>query len=415
MPYQYMASKVLSKNIDASWESPSLLNTKISDIFSMYRKVYLTLHHPSVQGDLHLDLFPALDSRGMESTSQTIAQWLMWLGNRALDTRSTAPSFAEKIVRYRDAWDAGYLIKPTDHNRAVDAQIPRAEQDDLLLSKAGVNYTQDWRYLLGVVNGFVHRIGGSTKGFYIYKGGETGYIGNDTQVGLLNFKDVGSIQTIPITHDMVHKAGARQSYADCAYLKLPFDVTGKTVLLVLGGYLHVLDNVYQTLSERLVRVNIRNLALARRIFDSRHQINLNSLKIEQVVHKPDQYATSELYSDETILGYMTLPQSFLVVINRTNPFVRKSHLEITGLNGRYGGPAPNKFLPMVSELGKIVNYHPSEEDGRMIYACTPLEHHHYQDMTTQWRGNKSLDDKSQSYRPWSFSQAHLLEMGVFET
>lgn len=413
MGYLFSASQVLKKNIDASWESPNLSNVSIDTIFSTYRKVYLTLTHTTVPGTFYVDLFSVLDTLKMESTAQTINAWLLWLGNRTIPSSSQPPNIDESTVKYNDAWRANYSIKPVSSNASPDAPLPRPDQKDLLLTKTGVDYVDQWEYLLAIVNGFVHRVGGSSHGFYVIGGGETGYIGNDNRVGLLSFKDVGKIKCHRITHEMLHKHRPDQQYGDYVYLKTPYSVANKTVLMVIGGYLHILDHAYKQLSDSLIRINTSKLNLAERIYASRGQINLDSLQLETAPHKPEQLGVEELFSDETVVGYLTLPQSFLVILDRSNFFVRKNYLETLGTPGRYAGPVTPTLLPVVGHLGKLMNYFPVNDDGRRIYADTENQDPNYLFQTRPWHESNSIDDKRYPAQPWTFASGYQLEFGTF--
>ena len=413
MGYVLSSSRVLKKNIDAGWEVVDLSAVTISQIFSTYRKVTLVLTHTSISGTFYLDLYSALDTVGLKSTSQTISEWLLWLGNRSLPVSTQEPNLQESIVKYADAWIAGYRIKPVSSNASPDAQLPRAEKRDLLLTKTNVPYVDNWEYLLAVVNGYVHRVGGSSHGFYVIDGGMTGYIANNNLIGLLSFKDVGKIKTHQITHDMLHKVRVDQRYSDYVHVKLPYSTVNKTVLLVVGGYLHVLDNTYRQLSPTLLRINVNKLNLVERIYESRDKIDLSSLNIDFAPHKPDQYAVEEILSDETVVGYLTLPQSFLIIVDKQNFFVRKHALETARLPGRFIGPAPIRPLPIMSYLGGLVNYHPINDDGRVVYAGYSNQKPNYLYQTQQWLDQHSVDDQRYGAEPWRFSDGVQLEIGVF--
>ena len=99
------------------------------------------------------------------------------------------------------------------------------------------------RYCLISVNGLLHKADGSVNGLYVRDGAKSSRIANKTNVGIISFKDVGEFDIIPINRNMIKQPSETLRLKEKIYLDLNTDLSNKTVLLSLGGYLHAVDNI----------------------------------------------------------------------------------------------------------------------------------------------------------------------------
>jgi hypothetical protein len=413
MSYQLVAAKARSKGLDAVWNDVDITTTTIGNLFTSYNSVWLTLSNAALPGNVYLDMDAVRARISAEYHGLTIPQWLVVNDNATLPTSIALPSFALKHVLYSDAWRAGYDIQPIDRFRHDGAQIPYGEKNDLLLSKSGVDFETYHRYAMVSVNGFFHRTGASPTGLQVVEGGRTGRISNANAVGIMSFLGIGTLDTIPITPSMIYKTTTDGKLSDHAYVELPYSTEGKTVLLVLGGYLHTLDEVYTQIGPRSLRININKIAWPERYFDSLTAIDLSSLPLTRNVDNPGHVSVTELFSDEVITAYLSLPQSFIVVVNAQNFFVRKRQVPNSKLPGRFEVPKDTPRFPLIGAWGKIYDYVIFPDWGINVLACTENVRQRYQFRTTHWLQNPTIDNSLNTYRPWDWTQAHFLEMGRF--
>lgn len=411
MPYQLVTAHVRSKDAARQWSEADLSAMPINRIFQTYSKIYLTLSNPSLAKPVYLDMEDARKSIGLSTIPRTIGQWLMSIGNATLPTVPVLPSFEPKFARYANIWVAGYSAKRVALGRNPDSEINEGDKFDLLLTKPGLEPLQYGRSLLATVNGFFHRIYAADDGFYIVDGGRSTMIANDNRIGLHDFRDVGAIDVVPITMEMVYKTALDQRLGQYAYIKLPYDVSRKTVGIVIGGYLHLLDTTYRVSGDRTLRVDFNNLSLAERLFASGQAINLKPLMLESSEGNELKRSVEDLYSDKTIRAYLTLPQSFLVIFDADSMYVRRHPLENMQFPGRYMGRWPEQRYPLFSALGQCLDYQAFPRDDRCMYATQSARVDRYNFATWEWRDRPAIDQTRYSAAPFHFADAHLLEIG----
>lgn len=413
MSYQLVAAKARSKGLDAVWSDVDIASMQIGALFANYANVWLTLSHSALTSNVYLNFATVYPQIAARYHNKTIPQWLALIGNASLPTNVTMPQFKLHHVRFNDAWQAGYTVTPIDRFRHEDAEIPYGEKNDLLLEKPGVDFNVHQKYALVSVNGYFHRTAAGRGGLMVVEGGRTGRLTNDNQVGVHSFKGVGSIDIVPITPTMVYKNTESGKLADRAYIQLPYSVENKTVLLVIGGYLHVLDETYTRIGPKTLRVNFNKIAFAERYFDTFKKMDLSSLPLTRNEDNEGHISVPELFSDDTIRAYLSLPQSFIVVVNTADFYVRRRPVANCELPGRYETVDSTGRLPLFGAFGKHYDYLIQKDWGVDILACRENTRPRYQFRTTDWRNRATIDNSLNPYRPWDWAPAHFLEMGRF--
>lgn len=412
MAYQLVAARVRSKSLDAGWSDLDVGALTLNELYLNYSKVYLTLSNVVIPDPVYLDMAAVRDQIAPSMLSPTVNDWLAGLGNTSLPTITALPETTLNQVGYTDMWYAGYKAVPSDHLRNPQSQAPISSLNDLLITKDGVDFQQFWNYCLVTVNGLLHRVGGSPYGLYVLRGNESAVIRNDNQLGLMSFLKVGALTTYPITADMIYKTNDNQKFSNRVHVKLPVSVENKTVLLVLGGYIHVLDETYRMVSDRSFTVDMNNYPFPERVFEALGRINLSSMQLNPPPGNAEQFALDDLYSDRAIKAWFTLPQSFVVVVDTPNFYVRHHALERLKVPGRFVNHELQRF-PLISAMGRIYDYFIQPEQGSFVYSTEAARDIEYNFRTFGWESTLSIDPTRYSAKPWRLARGSLLEMGSY--
>jgi len=413
MSYTFVKSLVATKTNPARYIEHDMSTMDLNDFHRDYFNAHIELLHIPT-GETRYVYYDTIRTLiGVDSRPRSLNDWLGSIGNQTLPTTTAKPNLEPMLAKYNEVFRAGYSVTPTDINRHPDSNIPKADRRDLLLRKPGVDYMSNAPYLLASVNGMIHRVIGSTYGFYIPNGWQSATIANHNRAGLISFRELGPLTTIKITPNMVYKTRPDQEYRNFAYVRLPESVEGKTVLLVLGGYLHALDGLYSLINERTLKIDFNNLLFPDRIYDSINRIDLSSLELDGKPNNDKHYAIKDLYADEKLLAYLTLPQSFIVIVNSPNVYVQKHAVGLTRLPGRFVVRQPLKPFPLFSALGRCYDYLSFPKDERIVLACDENRKIRYNFATGTWKREASLDNTRYSSWPWDWAEGHLLEIGRY--
>lgn len=410
MAYEYKGARVRGRQAGDRWVEADIGNVTLDTLNREYSYVYLTLSHPSIDHLVYLDMADAEPWWPASPPWPTVLQWLASLGNQSLPTKDELPTSVEGRVRFSDAVRAGYKIERTLEIQHPAGQNQSKIDPDLVLTRADKRYLEMYQYCLVSVNGAIHRPAAGVDGFYVPGGAVSCDLANEHQVGLIDFKAVGAIKTYPITKDMLFKANPKQRYCDSVHLQLPVDTVGKTVIFVIAGYLHVLDGVYRKVGEELYQVDMANFMLFHRYAQMHKLIDMSSMVLDSYPGNDTQLTLSQLYSDENVEALMTLPQSFIVVLDAEDVFTARHYLEKSAINGKYyAGIMPD--MPCIGYQGLTEVYWPNFDWGQWVISIDHNQRPHYQIDTTDWGRQPSVSEQQLSYNPWEWAKPYFLEIG----
>lgn len=359
--YSLVSAKGLMVDNDSKWVDIITAGVPISKIFKNYRSILLTLTNPVYDHRIYLDLYLLSDQ--IASYDITLENYFTHLGNTALPTTDTIPVTVTKYARYNDAIKAGYKMIPVSASASIEANVPESEKTWVMMKKDGIDYLRMGKSTLVSINGLYHRSTYDTKGYYAVDGMTSARIARSNCIGILNFSDIGDIEMLPITPEMIYKQNDKSFYRNTAYINTDLDLTDKSVMLVLGGYLHPIDNkLFYRVGKGQFGINFNNIPFFERYYESKKLIDLSSLKLDVAPFNPNQISVKQLLLDSVLTAYMTLSQSFLVVINNSNMFVDYESVRPTKTPNVYMSYSKPSF-PLKTGVGKHSNYWSRQEDG----------------------------------------------------
>lgn len=408
--YTLVSAKVKPVDRNGFWLDEDVSTKTIDELFTDYKKVILLLTNNFLTGDLYLNLADIAWLPFLNRT-MTLSEWFTDIGNLALPTSTDVPDFTPSLIHYRDAWQCNYDIKqiPSDYN--PDVEIVTSSKNDLLLTRSDIDYMEMGRKCLVSVNGLIHRTEGSEYGLYVREGGRSSRLANKTQVGIISFNQVSDITILPFTPEMVVQPNLNTTMKEAVYLNLGVSLQNKTPVLVLGGYLHFLGDSYYIVNDTSIKIVWSRIPYAKRYFESRRLMDLSSLGLSQSVVNPSQVAVAELMSDDVIMKYLQLSQSFIVLIDSVDLFLERQMLEGSDLPGIYYHDSEPTY-PMQLALGRIGNYWKRYDDGKWVISIEENVYKHYMYETTHWLSEVSIDDTKDVNRPVEYADAYLMMMGI---
>lgn len=352
---------------DGRWQAVDIGQMALSQLYATYFRVIATLTNPVLPDLVALDLNDIeLDVAGISST---VNEYLAAIGNKALPTTNKLSRIAPKWAKYNDAFKAGYKVETVHPTAGAGTSSPRAELKDLRLTRPNTDYDLFIKNCLVNVNGFYHPIDGNDAGVIVRGGNECAMLSGVNHLGIVSFRELGELTQIAITPQMVQKQNGTLPLKHHAYVDLGQDVSDKSILLVLGGYLHVLDQrILRRVSGSRFVIDFNNLPYLERFFQSRKYLNFSSLPLSTTPRNLTQRAVAELYSDECITAYLTLPQSFFVLLDNSDIGVELEPLRKTKMPNMFTSHVP-PIWPIAVGCGKHTNFFASYEDTQWAINC----------------------------------------------
>lgn len=406
--YTYRRAVGRKQGVSERWHDVDLTLLSLAEALQQYQTLWVWVKHWHVEEEQTFDLTELRQE--LYADPRSFPDWVNTIGNRALPVVDTPPVFETHTVRYKDAWSAGYRVDPIGRNSHPDVEYAREDVEDLLLTHPTVDLGLFHRHCLVSINGHLHRTDHSPYGIHVMEGNRSGLLANRTEVGILSFLGVGELECVTISPDMVERAHPEQSLGTVAVINTGRDLDNKTVLLSLGGYLHVLDDSYAVMGNGRISVHLQKVPFPQRWFDGKRRLYVDSIPLSASDTNKDLTVVEELYGDDAVTAYLTLSQSFLILVDAKDLYVDRHGVERTHLPGRYVAHHTGEF-PLIGAQGALLDYHRHREHDRYVLAAYDARDTYYQFETTRWQRLPLIDSSKVTARMWDYSRPYLLEIG----
>lgn len=361
--YTYVSAHVVSARPNSQFETKDIATTRINEVFATNRLVLLTVTHPALPDPIVVSI---------ESLRLTHSQSLDYiqvildsLGDVALPVVDFDPSSSIRYAKYSDARRVGYRVELANMGQNYPDNYPAEALMDIVLTRP--TYNTDMALLhthaLMSVNGFYHMTATDTQKAYILDGGKSYRVANKNHFGIWSFFDIGEVHKVPLSPAAIIPADPTKNLKDKIRFSVDMDLTGKSVFLVLGGYLvFQQENVFTQVNDNSFLLDMKNLPHAERIMESDKFIDLSPLDLTRPVDDNTTYSVEEIFSDEVLRKYLTLSQSFLVVVDTPNLNVEKMELRESGTYSVFT-TIQEPLYPLIIGSGRQVEYWRKQEEG----------------------------------------------------
>ena len=397
------------------WESVDIGAMPLSEIYANYLKVYAVLTNPFVTGQVSLDLSQIQAADG--GLSITFNEFLAQNGDALLPTSTTIPTLNPKYAEYKDGFKAGYKVQPVNKLAAPDAQLPLSDKTWLYLTKTdgqgnSIDFDLFYKSVMVTINGYFHNIDAISTAAWVMDGMKSRNVSKQNQIGMLNFQNLGSLQYIALTPQMIYKQNDAQAYRNQMYVNLGVDTTNKTIMLVLGGYLHILDTkTFYRVGPSAIAINFNNLPILERYHESMQYLDFSDLPFDRDANDPSKINVADFLSDENLVAYATMSQSFVVLLDNPEVFIEYDKVYTGKLTNILVSNQEPKY-PLVNGHGKIADYWSVEEDGRWALTVYDNRWHQRTYNTIDWRNADCVNKARQSQQTVIPSRAFFLKIGT---
>lgn len=384
--YKLVTAVLKEKNSSIPWSEVDISLTPIKDFFNNYISGYVVLTNDSLAGE-HIVDYKTFITGNYPTPILNINfnQWLALIGNRILPTIKE-PTFVEGEVFYSDAFKAGWKVTRAHPISPNVENYTDAQLTDGFMTKSGLNMQNYPDSFLVTMNGLLHYSYISENGIKVKDLTKSFYKSNKQEVGIFSFTDVGKVTQVPITLDNLVSVNDTDNYRREFCVRTNVDLRGKTVWASIGGYLSFdLDQVSVNNPESgLVYINLSNDVIAKRVAHSCQLIDLDDLGVFIPDFSPTSFNLDDFNTRLIMQRYLTLSQSFIIIIDTNNIEIEKKEIEYTGVVGVYKYPE-RISLPIFNQYGLLQHYLPTKLDNDEMGIITPAEIKSYTDYdTTDW-------------------------------
>jgi len=335
MALTYVSSLVKAKGYGKPWQNIDITGKTFVELFNTYAQIYIRLKdsYTAATKDLHIS-----EHRNViPNINATVNQWMVAVQNVTLPYETSLLTTRLYQVLFCNGNLANYNAQHVSHIYSPDTDVPASERRDLLITKSGIDKEKLFKNCLFCVNGMFHRSELTGNGVVVKEGGASQRQGNHYHFGILDFERVGEIEQFAITEEnLIKEEGVplRQS----AYIKSPIPLEGKSVIVVIGGYIFAGErNVFTYTGNDLLHVDMSRIELMPRLYESSKRIEMEFLKDYYVEEgNPFEYLKVEdVLSDDFAKAYLTLPQSFVVAVNTEDLVAERQKLENDKIIGTF--------------------------------------------------------------------------------
>jgi hypothetical protein len=406
--YTLVSALAKGKGASARWLPVDISAIALSDLYMQYASVIAVLSNNFIAGHTSLNL--AAIRNDNVGNPATFSQFLTTNANTTLPTTTSVPQVQNKEILYSDAVRARYKIIPLAEDANIDSDLPISQKKWLALTKPGIDYNLFYRSCLVSVNGFIHLSDTDGQKAVVIDGMVSKHLSGQADLGLLSFRELGALTFIPITEAMVHRRDPDTPMSRRLYIDTGVSGVGKTPMLVLGGYLHVLDNrSFCAVGDSLYYVDVQSLPLVERYYESRGFLDMTSLNLDVAANSHDRISLAQFYSDAVLTKYTTLSQSFIVLVDNDSLYTQRIPLRRTHMAGMFTSHiVPN--YPLITGYGKVSNYWRTYEDQQWSITTVDGQKDNFKFRTTEFE-TPSVDNKREGLEPSVNGFADFLKIG----
>ncbi len=361
--YVYVKAVCLSRSVGSQWETVDLKDKLVISIFDTYSQIYLELSNTVLTDNVFVD-FNTL-RKEFSGSELTLEGLLSFLGDRTLEYVSALPTTEVKYVKYSDAFRAEYKVEPCKAGYVMPDNYPNENFNDLKVfrPKYTTDVTKLHSHCLLSVNGYYHWTEADAKTTYVIDGAKSMRMSRLNHMGVLSFNDVGSLTKVKLDPTKIVGADGTTPLKNKVYFTIEEDLTDKSIFMVLGGYLVFQEfGIFWQSGDKTFTLDLNRLPYVERIYESKRTIDLSSLELSEDDINPDLINLAQVKSDEVIRKYMTLNQSFLVIVDKPRLSLNKiniKHCNLPGMFTAYQDPV----YPLIVNYGRVAEYWKTFEDG----------------------------------------------------
>lgn len=370
------------------WELVNINDLSVGTIFDNYIAVELPLLD-IYDHVITVDLFQ--HEGYLRDSTSTLQDWLDSLNGSSLRVLHTgAPALNEKVVNYVPLWQnaaAKATLCKRDWNPTNTPSLEDA--DDVIIEWPGLNsqYLKD--RAIWMINGYIVPTTWHTYGLRLLNAGDIIRRSGEMSIGCLNLEEIGKVEYQQLDSTMVFKQEGFANYADGVVIKTTKPIGNRTVGMILGGYLHLLDGTVKQIGPNTVEFIPNKQDIINRLLQSDNYLEMEFMSVSGL-SKGELVAN--ITKDANWLAYLTSKYSQLVFISTDKLYREVEYPDPVTRPGSFIIDESMNLGLLVDQYGKGLAYWPRWEAGLWSLNTEELWRPSYVFNTTEWQTQTRIND-----------------------
>lgn len=408
--YTYVKSLSLPRGFGAFWSTDDLNQRTLLNIYNTTARFFLTLTETVTGREVYVDMNEM--KLEFSSYNNTVEQWLVDIGNRTLPEIASLPDTNLKYAKFSNATQANYKLTLAKRGYQDDAYTLIDNLTDLKITRPGydTDLTLLHTHCLTTISGLLHNTDTDGQVAYVVDAGKIYLKHGYSHVGLVSFLDIGKVTKVKLNPDTIGRLEPTTPLSEKLVFTVEEPLDGKSYMLSMGGYLVTPgEGVFWRSGEKSFTFCIQSANYLERYLDSKDTLDLSSLNLPPSNINPDVVSTEDLMKDDTIRKYMTLSQSFLIIVD--TPFLnfKKIHVRSATVPGKFTSYQDPTY-PLFVGYGRVAEYWKTEEASHWSLSVPDSYYRHFVAGQQPMDFMKMVNDHLLSSKPCHLSRGHLLEI-----
>lgn len=320
-------------------------------------------------------------------------------------------------IKYQLANTAGYNFNLAEIGRNVYHPADFYSKDifpDALVTRPNYPFNPEVieSHCLVSVNGFIHPVVLDNSKLYIKNANRIRPMGNtpNNYIGILDFTGLPEpLERISITSDMV-SAELDQPLFEKVIITTPKPT--ESVILIIAGYMVFEDpETFYRVSDTSFALRLDKLSFVEKLYElNRYTDIFSALGIDVSNANPSMIDYQQATSNETIMKFLTLFNSFMVNVPCANITATKVYLEHSKIPGTFRTEI-DPTLPIVTGYGKLSEYakRKTSQEKYSVYTVDSVKSNHLFTTVNQ-KGLSVVNDHRVMGNRLTLSQAYFLDI-----
>ena len=404
--YTLISAFGLKREPSAVWKNHDVSADSGAQLLFSFVSLYLEIEDTQNQTTFYMlmEKNKELFINKQETVTELVESW--W-GVANITPVGFTPLQTKRAI-YSDAARLNYVANRAKPGSSPTASFVESERTELQLSRTATDMRSFNQKCMLSVNGFFYKAQADKDVLFVPEAGKSLLSSRLNHIGILSFENIGALTTVDIDSSEVVPQAVGGKLCDGIKIKQPVDdLTGKQLMLVLGGYLHLeSDGVFQRVGNKQLVIRAPNIPI-----HDRYRESLNFVDWSTITGRTtkDQFLKTELVmSDEFWEKLLDHPQTYWVVLDCDT--LHRVTVPVNAL------PLPGQFLVPYEPIdmltfgtGYCKEYWKKQEAGEWLIKCeSALGGKPVADTIGKLSGNVSATDLP--YRVYKSVNAHLSQI-----